>query len=223
MSTTETVRILSHEPVGTDAFHLKLTRPSWSWKAGELVSLSGNETTEVRDYTIASGENEETLDVLYRLIPSGRITPQLTAKLPGECLDITGPYGRFTIRDTSRPILFCATGTGLAPCRAYLRSHPGLHLHLLHGVRCPSDLYFREELQTYPTLRYQPFCTREWDDSVHQGRITSVLPSLELADDVHIYLCGANEMIYEAEEILLERGIPQDCIFHEPYYYRLDD
>jgi hypothetical protein len=30
-------------------------------------------------------------------------------------------------------------------------------------------------------------------------------------------------MIYEAEEILLGRGLKIDRIFHEPYYYRAYD
>jgi len=211
--------ILAHEPVGTDAFLLKLERPNWSWRAGQLVGLHGADPLDQRDYTIASGERDDTLDVLYRLIPHGILTPYLRGKRPGDTLEVEGPYGRFTLRDPQRPILFCATGTGIAPCRAYLRTRPDLDLRLLHGVRTPADLYFREE---WDSISYHPFCSRDPLDGA-TGRLTDALPLLDLPPDTHVYLCGGNEMIYEAEELLRQRDIPAEHIFKEPYYYRAYD
>jgi NAD(P)H-flavin reductase len=55
------------------------------------------------------------------------------------------------------------------------------------------------------------------------GRLTEALHTLPLPESVQVYLCGGNEMIYEAEEILRGRGL-QDCdLFREPYYYRAYD
>ena len=214
MSKTETVQILSHTPLGRDARLLRLERPSWSWQAGELVSLCGANSTDVRDYTIASAPSDDPLDIVYR-----RLTPQLVLKQAGYSLEITGPYGRFTLRDPERPILFCATGTGIAPCRAFFRANPGLELTLLHGVRHPEDLYFQEE---FSGCTYAPFCSRTPLPG-HPPHLTDRLPTVPLAENVHVYLCGANEMIYHAQDILQARGVPADCIFHEAYYYRLDD
>lgn len=218
-SSALSLAILEHLPLGRDAFHLRLQRPDWSWKAGQLISLLGKGPHDQRDYTIASGTGDETLDVIYRLIPHGILTPFLREQQAGDRLKVLGPYGRFTLRDQSRPILFCATGTGIAPCRAFLRSHSGLNLTLLHGVRCPADLYFREEFRNIP---YEPFCSREPLNGV-TARLTERLRDLPLQDGVHVYLCGANEMIYEAEELLLSRGVPAGVIFKEPYYYRAWD
>jgi len=190
-----------------------------AWEAGQLVSLTGREKWDQRDYTICSGTEDDTLDILYRLIPHGLLTPYLVSLREGDPVTVQGPYGRFTVRDPSRPIFFCATGTGVAPCRAFLRSHPNLNLTLFHGVRTPEDLYFREE---FASLTYFPFCSREPLDG-KQSRLTDALREVTLPEGLHVYLCGANEMIYEAEEILTERGIPSDHLFHEPYYYRAYD
>lgn len=219
MTAPEPLPILEHQPLGRDAFLLKLRRPDWSWRAGQLISLCGKDPKDQRDYTIASGEQDETLDVIYRLIPHGILTPYLRSKQPGESLGVLGPYGRFTLRDPSRPLLFCATGTGIAPCRAFLRSHPALPLTLFHGVRFPEDLYFQAEFQA---IDYHPFCSREPLNGVTH-RLTDVLRTAPLPLDPDVYLCGANEMIYEAEEILIARGIPPRQIFKEPYYYRAWD
>jgi len=218
MSST-TLTILDRIPMGLDACLLRLQRPSWEWEAGQLVGIQGASDLDQRDYTIASGVHDDTLDVIYRLIPHGVLTPFLDQKKAGDSLTVHGPYGRFTLRDPAKPVLFCATGTGIAPCRAFYRSVPGLDLTLLHGVRTPQDLYFRDQ---WSGITYHPFCSREPLNGV-QGRLTDALKDLPLADQTDVYLCGGNEMIYEAEEILMARGIPQDRIFHEPYYYRAYD
>lgn len=205
--------------MGRDSFLLRMERPSWRWKAGQLVGLCGEDAMDQRDYSIASGEEEETLDVLYRLIPHGRVTPHLRGFREGDPLPVVGPYGRFTLRDPSRPLLFCATGTGIAPCRSFLRSHTGLDLTLLHGVRYPEDLHFAEE---FAGIAYHPFSSREPFQG-RLGRITDALRDLPLPQNLHVYLCGANEMIYEAQEILHARGLPSTSLFQEPYYYRAYD
>ncbi|MCC5844099.1 MAG: hypothetical protein JJU05_07600 [Verrucomicrobia bacterium] len=219
MTTPQPLPLLEHRPLGRDAFLLKLQRPDWTWKAGQLVSLSGKNPNDQRDYTIASGENDETLDVIYRLIPHGILTPFLCGKKAGDTIDVLGPYGRFTLRDPSKNILFCSTGTGIAPCRAFLRSCSGLSLTLFHGVRYPEDLYFRDEFQH---INYHPFCSREPLNGITR-RLTDTLRTCGLPEDPDVYLCGANEMIYEAEEILTDRGVPAKRIFKEPYYYRAWD
>ena len=214
-----TLRVLEHTPVGVDAHLLRLERPEWTWEAGQLVSLTGRDKWDQRDYTICSAPEDTTLDVLYRLIPHGLLTPYLVTLKEGATVNVQGPYGQFTVRDPSHPLLFCATGTGVAPCRAFLRSNPDLDITLLHGVRTPEDLYFREE---FTACTYLSFCSRTPLDGV-QGRLTEALNDIDLPEHVHVYLCGANEMIYEAENILTARGIPADSLFHEPYYYRAYD
>jgi len=218
MSATS-LKILEHLPCGIDARYLKLECPEWSWEAGQLVGIQGRDPMDQRDYSIASGIRDDTLDVIYRFIPHGIVTPYLMERQPGQSLQVVGPYGRFILQQPERPVLFCATGTGIAPCRSFLRSNPGLDLTLLHGVRTPDDLYFREE---WGHIDYHPFCSREPLDGV-QGRLTEHLPSLNLKPGTQAYLCGANEMIYEAEEILLSMGLPPEDIFQEPYYYRAYD
>lgn len=213
------LKILEHHPLGVDARLLKLARPPWTWQAGQLISLCGRDPLDQRDYTIASGVNDETLDVIYRVIPHGVVTPHLAGKTAGEAIRVEGPYGRFVLRHPDRPLLFCATGTGIAPCRAFLRSFPGLNLTLFHGVRSPEDLYFREE---FSTIDYHPCCSQHPFDG-QKRRLTEALVTHPLPPDTEVYLCGANEMIYEAEEILIRRGIEKDRIFHEPYYYRAYD
>ena len=213
-----TSRVLRNDRVSSTAFCLTLERAGLVFRAGELVSLHGRDRLDARDYTIASGETDPHLRVLVRLIPHGALTPQLAALRPGDPLDITGPYGTFTVRNPSNPLVFIATGTGIAPALAYRRSHPGLALTVLHGVARAEDLFFREE---FDPASYLPCVSREPVDG-WQGRVTDRLEKAELPVGADFYLCGANEMIYQATDLLTARGVPRDRIFHEPYYYRWD-
>ncbi|MEM7394086.1 MAG: FAD-binding oxidoreductase, partial [Verrucomicrobiota bacterium] len=102
-------RILSHRRLSTTGYELTLERKNMPFTAGRLLTIHGREVIDDRSYTIAGGESDEALHVLYRLIPGGRLTPWLVDLKPGDPLDISGPFGEFVIRDPARPIVFIAT------------------------------------------------------------------------------------------------------------------
>ncbi len=210
-----TARVLSHRPLSRTAFELVLSRDGVPFAAGQLLTIHGRELTEDRNYTIASGERDDFLTVLYRLIPGGILTPQLRALRAGDAVDVSAPCGEFVLRDRARPIVFVATGTGIAPCRAYARTHPDLDLTILHGVRTAEDLFYREEFAGRP---YHPCLSAESGAGFH-GRVTDFSRTFDFPAGAHFYLCGANEMFYEMRDLLKERGIDPAALFTEAYYY----
>lgn len=212
-------RVLSHTRLSETAYQLRIERKGLVFRAGELLSLYGEATLDSRDYTIASGEGDEALDILYRLLPQGVLTPQLAKLQPGDALSFSGPYGSFQLRDAFAPLVFIATGTGIAPCRAFLRTYPELDLTLLQGARETVDLFYRDE---WAAKTYYP-CVSRVPVEGFQGRVSDRIKLLSLPPNAHFYLCGANEMIYEVSEWLLKAGFASERIFKEPYYYRADD
>ena len=216
-----TARVVDHRQLSPTGFELQISRDGASFQAGQLLTVHGPDVLADRTYTIASGENEDTLNVLYRLMPGGVLTPRLAALKPGDPITVSAPYGEFVLRDPARPIVFIATGTGIAPCVAYRRTHPRLDLTILHGVRTAADLFHRAELEA--TARYHACVSGEIAPGCFAGRVTARSASLRFPADAHFYLCGANEMFYEMRDLLQERGIPLAHVFTEAYYYRLDD
>lgn len=214
-----TARILRHRRVSPTAYELTLAREGLEFRAGQLLTIHGRNVTEDRNYTIASGERDEHLTVLYRLIPSGILTPQLAARVEGDSIEVSAPCGEFVLRDRTRPIVFIATGTGIAPCRAYLRTYPDLDLTILHGVRTAEDLFYREEFAGRP---YFP-CLSADDRVGFRGRVTEFSATFDFPAGAHFYLCGANEMFYEMRDLLTARGFRPDALFTEAYYYRHED
>ncbi len=212
-------RVVEQRQIAPDAYHLLIERRGLAFDAGRLVTLHGRDVTEDRSYTIASGERDEHLSILYRLIPSGVLTPQLVQLRTGDEVELSGPYGQFVVRDPSQPLCFIATGTGVAPCRAYARTYPNVDLTLVHGVRSADDLFFRAEFESF---NYVPCLSKEEEAGCYSGRVTDWLERNPQGADVHYYLCGAYEMIYDVQDLLIAQGVPPEHIYTEGYYYRLE-
>ena len=211
-------RVVSLNAVGPAAYELTFERCGLSFKAGQCLTVHGPTPQHDRSYTIASGEADEHLKILFRLIPSGKLTPRLVQLRPGDVLEFSGPFGEFTIRDASALIVFVATGTGIAPCLAFLRTRSDLNITLIHGVRFGADLYYRDFLSK---RAYFPCVSREDAPGTFRGRVTEFWKTRSWPDGAHYYLCGSNDMIFDMQVLLQQRGVPEQNIFTEAYYYRL--
>lgn len=210
-------RVVALRPLSESGYELTFERVGLAFEAGRLITLHGHAPTEDRSYTLCSGEREEHLQILFRHIPGGKLTPQLVRKKPGDPIEFSGPFGEFTVRDPAHPMVFIATGTGVAPCRAYVRTYPDLPLTLVHGVRVAQDLFYREE---FAGERYFPCVTREEGVGFH-GRVTEFFKTFDFDRRAHFHLCGANEMIFDLQVFLMAAGVDEAHIFTEAYYYRL--
>lgn len=212
-------RVLAHRPISPTGYELTLSRDGLAFEAGQLLTIHGRNVYEDRNYSIASGEADEHLQILYRLIPQGQLTPQLAHLKPGDAVDVSAPCGEFRLRDITRPLVFVATGTGIAPCRSFVRTHPRLDLIVLHGVRTYADLFYRDEFANRP---YHA-CVSGEDGVGFRGRVTDLAARLDFPANAHFYLCGANAMFYDLRDVLRARGFSLASVFTEAYYYQSDD
>lgn len=199
-------------------YELRLEKEEYTFQAGQTVVLHGPTQRADRSYTVASGENDPFISVLFRLIPEGKLTPLLVELSPGDPMDFTGPCGEFVVEHPEDPLVFIGTGTGLAPARSYLRSLPDLNLTVLHGVRKAEELYFRDEFANGCT--YYPCVSREEGVGFH-GRVTDLLPTIELPENARYHLCGSTEMIFEVMDWLEAQGVPEDRMHTEAYFRHL--
>jgi NAD(P)H-flavin reductase len=126
--------------------------------------------TIARPYTIASSPSESRILEFYiNLVSEGKLTPSLWDKdvieglvsgNPETRAAISGPKGRFILdREDPRDLVFVASGTGLAPFVSMIRKlnedflasrrHFAFRrVYLIHGVRFPSHLGYRNEMET---------------------------------------------------------------------------
>ncbi|MGA2011383.1 MAG: CDP-6-deoxy-delta-3,4-glucoseen reductase, partial [Solirubrobacteraceae bacterium] len=148
----------------------------------------------------------------------------------GHELEVTGPYGVFTLREKSdRPLLFIGGGAGMAPILALLRSmadrgnpRPAVYYY---GARGPKDLFHLEELteleQRLADFRFVPALSEADDEAGwdgERGLITDVVARCEKTlDEVDAYLCGPPPMVDAAIAMLDQNGVPESRIYYDKF------
>jgi len=208
-------KLISKRYINDDTVVLRFERGEFEFKAGQYLVISLPDQKEAREYSIYSGENEPFLEILIKTLPEGSFSVKLGDLEPGAPILIDGPYGFFVLKDneiTTHKHVFIATGTGISPFKSYLKSHPELNYHLLHGIRWASD---KIDSDFFISATY---CITREDSGDYQGRVTDYLAD-NLNDLNAIYhLCGNSAMINEVSDLLEKAGVKPTNIRTEAFF-----
>ena len=213
------VRQLSPTSIG---FAVRV-KEALSYLPGQYVNVSIPGTSQTRSYSFSSMPKDGVVEFLVRNIPNGLMSSYLagTAK-PGDALTLTGPIGSFYLRDVTRPLLFLAGGTGLAPFLAMLdvlqQKGSTQPVHMIYGVTNDADLVETDKLAgfaaaipgfTYVTVVADPASGHE-----RKGYVTHHLPDAALhGGNVDLYLCGPPPMVDAVRAYLAAKGV-KPASFH---------
>jgi len=207
--------VVDNIKLAKNAFLLKIKR-NLSFVAGQVVGLGVNTEIEPRLYSIASGEKDDYVDILYTEKPEGKLTPMLSLLKRGDKILVSLPFGSFTNCPDS-PVLI-ATGTGIAPFISMLKSGKGRNATLLHGVSAPEYFYFDNFVKLILEDRYIQCCSKPGSTKYFNGRVTQYLKEQPVNPDKKYYLCGVAEMVVESRDILISKGVPFNNIIAEIYF-----
>lgn len=138
---------------------------------------------------------------------------------PGDPVKICGPIGKHFLlpADAAVPILMFATGTGIAPFRAFLKHRARFAdrgpAFLIFGVRTTSDLLYVDELRALldrPGDRLLLAISRE-QQNAQGGRmyVGDRLP--ELGEEIAPLLAGGELMVYQCGLKGMETGVEAAC------------
>jgi len=210
------IQVKSNIEIATSVFLLSFPR-EFTFRPGQVLGLGLSSTDDPRLYSIASGENEPDIKILYNIKPDGHLTPSLAQLKPGDTLWITPPFGNY--EGSNEPGYWIAAGTGLAPFISMFYSGMGDNKILIHGGRTLDAFYFSKELLNAFGDRYVRCCSQQKGEGVYSGRVTRYLEEQDnLPEDQKYYLCGGAEMVVQCREILLMKGIPFNNIIAEIYF-----
>jgi ferredoxin--NADP+ reductase len=202
--------------IAPDVYLISLPK-SFDFKAGQVVGITTSQEIPPRLYSIASGEKDPELWILFNLKPEGRLTPDLSLKKNGEQIYISPPSGAFLY--DGNPAWWLASGTGIAPFYSMFRSGHRKNIRLIHGGRNANSFYFSGEFISAFGNNYLRCCSGDALPGMYHGRLTQWLLEQEhLPLDIKYYLCGSAEMVIETRDILISKGIPFQSVVAEIYF-----
>jgi ferredoxin-NADP reductase len=214
---TNYYRVLDIRILTESTFVLQLPKSRFKFEAGQHISLSIKGDYQSREYSIYSAEEGEHLEILVKEVEGGYFSPKLKHLKKGDMVEIHGPFGKFGLdtpkRDTHKHV-FIASGTGIAPFHSMILSNPGLNYEMIHGVRFATEAYEKEHYHSDKFV----LCTSRDNSGNFQGRVTDYLEQTQFDENTSFYLCGNSDMIFDAMEILKEKGFSRDNVNVEVYF-----
>jgi len=210
-------KILDIRFLTESTFIMRLERKNIQFRAGQYITIGLQGSTQHREYSIYSGEQDDYLEVLIREILQGDITPQLKTCKAGQYVEVNGPLGFMKLDREKIPThkhVLIASGTGIAPYHSFISSFPEMDYTILHGVRYRKEAYDQGE---YNPDRYV-LCTSREINGNYNGYVTSYLDQMEIDPATIYYVCGNSNMVYEVYKILGDKGVARENIHSEVYF-----
>ena len=203
--------------INDSTYVLKFSRGGMEFKPGQHLNIGLPGIGQHREYSIYSGLENSSLEVLIKEVDDGMVSSQLRKCQSGGRLSVKGPFGFFLTDakpESGEKYLFIASGTGIAPFHSFVRTNPDANYRIIHGIRNIDEAYDKDHYRdgSYFT------CTSRGDRGDYKGRITDYLLSDQEEKADKVYLCGNSSMIYDSMDILRALGYRHDQLFTEVYF-----
>jgi len=209
------VTVKSQISVGDEGFLLSFARP-WDFKPGQLTAITLSTGIAPRSYSICSSPASPLCEILYTVVESGVLTPQLSLLRHGDSMDVSEPFGSFC--DHAGNSVWIANGTGVAPFLSTLRQNIKDSKTLIQGSRTWSGLFYPEELAGYSGLEWVPCLSGGTHPGAFSGRLTAYIKEQNWDPERKYFLCGSAGMVSEVRDILIGKGVPLEKIVGEIYF-----
>jgi len=227
--------VVGNDPVTHDMRHLvlRLVAPKEiKFFPGQYVDIAVPGTQATRSFSMANTSSRDTglLEFVIKVYPDGLFSHFLDSTLAvGDRLDLSGPFGVFTLREGEDDLIFVGGGAGMAPVLSLLRSMAergiGRKATYYYGARGRRDLCFETELrsleESLPSFRYVPALSEPaagdgWEGET--GLITDVVKRHESSlRSAHAYVCGPPPMVEAAIPMLTILGVPEKRIYYDKF------
>lgn len=231
-------RVMGMEKLADDVMVLQVQLPSsepFRYYPGQYLDFILRDGRH-RSYSMATPPNESNLVELHiRHTPGGAFTDHVfgvgaTQMKIREILRVEAPLGSFFLRDSHKPAVFVASGTGFAPIKAMVEhmiaNGDTRPVRLYWGGRRPVDLYMdslaREWESKLSDFKYVPVVSDALPEDNWQGRRgfvhTAVMEDIADLSGHQVYACGNPTMVESArKDFSLSCGLPEDEFYADAF------
>ena len=228
-------RVIKMERVAHDVMILSLKLPqteTFKFLAGQYIDILLRDGQR-RSFSLANPpQHTESLQLHVRHVPGGSFTTHVfEAMKEKDLLRLRGPLGMFFLRESARPAILIAGGTGFAPMKSIVEdaiARGGQRpLHLYWGARARADLYLHDLAaawaEAHASLRYTPVLSEPHATDAWAGRTgwvhEAVLTDYPTLDDYEVYASGPPPMIDAIRRTFFARGLSDDRLYYDSFEF----
>ncbi len=236
-------RVTLLEKKSHDVMLVKLQLPAndvMQFHAGQYVEFILRDGAR-RSYSMANAphtlvQGAATIELHIRHTPGGKFTDHVFGAMKEkEILRIEGPFGSFYLRESAKPLILLASGTGFAPIKAIIEhmqfkniTRPAV---LYWGGRRPEDLYMddwvKQRVTEMPYLTYVPVISNALPMDGWTGRTGfvhhAVMQDWPDLSGHQVYACGAPIVMDSARAAYTGQcGLPEDEFFADAFTTEAD-
>jgi CDP-4-dehydro-6-deoxyglucose reductase len=236
-------RVTQLEKKSHDVMLVKLQLPAndvMQFHAGQYVEFMLRDGAR-RSYSMANAPHTlvagaPAIELHIRHTPGGKFTDHVFGAMKEkEILRIEGPFGSFYLRESPKPMVLLASGTGFAPIKAIIEHMQFKNINrpavLYWGGRRPEDLYMHDwvlaQVADMPHLTYIPVVSNATADDAWTGR-TGFVHQAVMADMPNlaghqVYACGAPIVVDSAlADFTAKCGLPVDEFYADSFTTEAD-
>jgi len=197
-------------------------RRAYRFQAGQFNMLYAFGVGEVPLSIVSDPAEPGVLEHTIRR--AGRVTRVMMGWKVGDVIGVRGPYGTGWPMEAARgrDVIVVTGGLGCAPVVGVVnyifrrRDEYGA-LHILHGVKKPDDLLYRERFDAWRRApRTRVYLTTDRPDKSWRYRIgvvTDLFDELAVDPSAIVMMCGPEVMMRYAAQSLQAKGVADDSIY----------
>jgi CDP-4-dehydro-6-deoxyglucose reductase len=235
-------RVTLMEKKSHDVMLVRLQLPasdSFQYHAGQYIEVLLRDGAR-RSYSMGNAAHMQAetpgIELHIRHMPGGKFTDHVFGAMKDkEIMRIEGPFGSFFLRESDKPLVLLASGTGFAPIKALIEdmqfknvTRPAV---LYWGGRRPADLYMHDwvlaQVAKMPNLSYVPVISDALSEDAWTGRTgfvhRAVLQDYADLSSHQVYACGAPIVVDSAQKDFVEKsGLPADEFYADSFVTEAD-
>ena len=154
---------------------------------------------------------------------------------PGDKVSISGPFGEFHIKPTSKEMVYIGGGAGMAPLRSHLfhlfhtKKERERKISFWYGGRSLREVFYTEQFRDiekdFPNFQYnvalsEPLPEDNWTGYtgfIHNVLFENYLKNHPEPEEIEYYLCGPPLMNAAVFKMLDELGVPPENIAFDDF------
>lgn len=228
-------RVREHRQETMDTFTLVLEpadgEPMFVFKAGQFIMLhlfNADGTVWAKSaYSMAMApvESKDHLELGIKI--TGDFTKRCSSLSKGDEVGVQGPYGMFTLREDTNPLVFFAGGVGVTPLKSMIRSYVldggSSDVFLFYSGKTREVLAYEQEFRDlakahknfHPILILTQEAPEGWDGEHERISIDMVKKYVPDAAKGRAFVCGPKPFMDAVRAILAAMGMDVASRLHK--------